>query len=180
MDKTILRKWLKAGFMEKSSFHHTEEGTPQGGPISPALCNMVLDGLEKELAATFGPKTSRQAKKAKVNLIRFADDIVVTGSSRELLEHQCIPLIESFLRARGLELSHEKTQITHIEEGYDFLGQNIRKYKGKLLIKPSKKNVRTFLDKVRRTVKGNKQAKAGNLILLLNPLIRGWANTIGM
>ena len=176
MNKTILRKWLKAGFIEGNSFYHTEEGTPQGGTISPALCNFTLDGLEKELSAAFGPKTSRQAKKAKVNLIRLADDFVVTGSSRELLEHQCIPLIEEFLKARGLELSQEKTRITHIAEGFDFLGQNIRKYKGKLLIKPSKKNVKTFLGKVRETVKGNKQAKAGNLIALLNPLIRGWAN----
>jgi RNA-directed DNA polymerase len=175
-DKVILRKWLKAGFNEGNSFHHTDEGAAQGGPISPVLCNLVLDGLEKKLAAVFGPKTTRQAKEAKVNLIRLADDFVVTGSSREILEQQCIPLIEEFLNARGLELSQEKTRITHIAEGFDFLGQNIRKYKGKLLIKPSKKNVKTFLDKVRETVKGNKQAKAGNLIALLNPLIRGWAN----
>jgi RNA-directed DNA polymerase len=140
------------------------------------LCNLVLDGLEKELAAAFGLKTSRQSRKAKVNLIRLADDFVVTGSSRELLEHQCIPLIEEFLKARGLELSQEKTRITHIAEGFDFLGQNIRKYNGKLLIRPSRKNVKTFLDKVRETVKGNKQATTGNLIRLLNPLIRGWAN----
>jgi RNA-directed DNA polymerase len=176
MDKAILRKWLKAGFMEGNSFHHTAEGTPQGGTISPALCNLTLDGLEKELATAFAPKTSRQTEKAKVNLIRLADDFVVTGSSKELLEHQCIPLIEEFLESRGLELSQEKTRITHIAEGFDFLGQNIRKYNGKLLIKPSKKNVKTFLSKVRETVKGNKQARTGNLIALLNPLIRGWAN----
>jgi RNA-directed DNA polymerase len=176
MDKAILRKWLKAGFMEGNSFHHTAEGTPQGGTISPALCNLTLDGLERELAAAFDPKISRQTEKAKVNLIRLADDFVVTGSSKELLEHRCIPLIEEFLESRGLELSQEKTRITHIAEGFDFLGQNIRKYNGKLLIKPSKKNVKTFLDKVRETVKGNKQARTGNLIALLNPLIRGWAN----
>ena len=176
MNKAILQKWLKAGFMEGNAFHHTDEGAAQGGPISPVLCNLVLDGLEKELEATFGSKTTKRAKKAKVNLIRLADDFVVTGSSREILEHQCIPLIEEFLKARGLELSQEKTRITHIAEGFDFLGQNIRKYNGKLLIKPSRKNVKTFLDKVRETVKGNKQAKTGNLIALLNPLIRGWAN----
>ena len=176
IDKTILRKWLKAGFIDGNSFHVTEEGTPQGGPISPALCNMVLDGLEREFVAAFGPKTSQKARKAKVNLIRFADDFIVTGSSKELLEKQCIPLIEEFLRPRGLELSQEKTKITHIEEGFDFLGQNIRKYKGKLLIKPSKKSVKTFLDKIREIVKKNEQAKTGNLIATLNPIIRGWAN----
>jgi RNA-directed DNA polymerase len=176
MDRTILRKWLKAGFMEGNFFHHTEEGTPQGGTISPTLCNLTLDGLERELAAAFDPKISRQTEKAKVNLIRLADDFVVTGSSKELLEKQCVPLIEEFLKSRGLELSQEKTRITHIAEGFDFLGQNIRKYNGKLLIKPSKKNVKTFLDKVRETVKENKQSRTENLIALLNPLIRGWAN----
>lgn len=176
IDNTILRKWLKAGFVDGNTFHVTEEGTPQGGPVSPALCNMVLDGLEKEFVAAFGPKASRKAGKAKVNLIRFADDFVVTGSSKELLEKQCIPLIEEFLRPRGLELSQEKTKITHIEEGFDFLGQNIRKYKGKLLIKPSKKSVKTFLGKIREVVKKNQQAKTGNLIATLNPIIRGWAN----
>ncbi len=176
IDNTILRKWLKAGFVDGNTFHVTEEGTPQGGPVSPALCNMVLDGLEKEFVAAFGPKASQKAGKAKVNLIRFADDFVVTGSSKELLEKQCIPLIEEFLRPRGLELSQEKTRITHIEEGYDFLGQNIRKYKGKLLIKPSKKSVKTFLGKIREVVKKNQQAKTGNLIATLNPIIRGWAN----
>ena len=74
VDNTILRKWLKAGFVDGNTFHVTEEGTPQGGPVSPALCNMVLDGLEKEFVAAFGPKTSQKAGKAKVNLIRFADD----------------------------------------------------------------------------------------------------------
>ena len=176
MDSTILRKWLKAGFVDENTFHVTEEGTPQGGPISPALCNMVLDGLEKEFAAAFSLKTSQETGKAKVNLIRFADDFIVTGSSKELLEKQCIPLIEGFLSPRGLELSLEKTKITHIAEGFDFLGQNIRKYNGKLLIKPSKKSVKTFLSKIREVVKKNQQAKAGNLIATLNPIIRGWAN----
>lgn len=175
-DRTILRRWLKAGYIDGNSFHRTEEGTPQGGPISPVLCNLVLDGLEREFVATFGPKTSQKAKKAKVNLIRFADDFVVTGSSKELLEEQCIPLIEGFLRPRGLELSQEKTKITHIEEGFDFLGQNIRKYKGKLHIKPSKKSVKTFLGRIREIVKKNEQAKTGNLIATINPIIRGWAN----
>ena len=177
IDKTILRKWLKSGVIDRNTFHNTKEGTPQGGPISPVLCNLALDGLEREFVDVFGSKTStRRARKAKVNLIRFADDFVVTGSSKELLEKQCIPLIEGFLKPRGLELSQEKTKITHIAEGFDFLGQNIRKYKGKLLIKPSKKNVKTFLVKIRETVKRNKQAKTGNLIATLNPIIRGWAN----
>jgi RNA-directed DNA polymerase len=110
-----------------------------------------------------------------VNLIRFADDFVVTGSSKELLEHEVKPHVEQFMRERGLRLSEEKTLITQIEDGFDFLGQHVRKYNGKLIIKPSNKNVKAFLEKVRKIVKEHQGATAGHLILLLNPLIRGWA-----
>jgi RNA-directed DNA polymerase len=83
--------------------------------------------------------------------------------------------VEEFLKERGLELSQEKTCVTHMEEGFDFLGRNVRKYNGKLLIKPAKKNVQAFLGKVRTIIRENKSAKAGTLIRLLNPVIRGWA-----
>src|SRR6266700_3588376 len=140
---------------------------------------MTLDGLERLLSSHFS-KTSRAGKKAKVNLIRYADDFCVTGSSKEQLEHEVKPLVEQFMRERGLQLSAEKTVITHIEEGFDFLGQNVRKYKEgkryKLLIKPSKKNVKTFLEKIRDTVQANKALPAGKLIVQLNRMIRGWAN----
>ncbi len=119
--------------------------------------------------------TSRLDKPPKVNLIRFADDFVITGSSKEVLEHEVQPLVEQFLKERGLTLSAEKTLIMHIEDGFDFLGQHVRKYNGKLIIKPSKKNVKAFLEKVRKVVKDHQGTTAGNLILLLNPLIRGWA-----
>lgn len=171
IDTTILRKWLKAGFIEKNLLHPTENGTPQGGIISPVLMNMTLDGLERELKKHFRRKPSR-----KVNFVRYADDFIVTARSKELLEHDVLPVIKSFLEERGLELSHEKTKITHIEEGFDFLGQKIRKFNGKLLIKPAKNNTLSFLSKVRQIIKTNKQATAGNLILQLNPVIRGWAN----
>ena len=108
--------------------------------------------------------------------MRYADDFIITGSSYELLEHEVKPLVEQFLHERGLELSPEKTRITHIEDGFDFLGQHVRKYAGKFLIKPARKNVKAFLGKVRKIVKANKQATAANLIAQLNPVIRGWAN----
>jgi RNA-directed DNA polymerase len=76
----------------------------------------------------------------KVNLVRYADDFIITGATKELLENEVKPLVEQFLRDRGLQLSPEKTCITHIEQGFDFLGQNLRKYDGKLLIQPAKKN----------------------------------------
>jgi RNA-directed DNA polymerase len=173
MDRTMLQKWLKAGFMEKYVLHPTTEGAPQGGPLSPVLANLTLTGLEALLRTHF--PQSRVKSTTKVNTIRFADDFIVTGASKELLEQEVKPLVEAFLRERGLELSREKTVVTHITEGFDFLGQTVRKYDGKLLIKPSKKNVKTFLDKVRTVVKTHLQAKAGNLICLLNPLLRGWA-----
>jgi len=122
MDKAILHTWLKAGYMEKNVFHATDEGSPQGGPISPALANLTLDGLERLLAEHY-PRTTRAGKRAKVNLCRFADDFIITGSSRELLEGEVKPLVEQFLRERGLELSQEKTVVTHVGDGFDFLGQ---------------------------------------------------------
>src|SRR6266487_3033210 len=173
IDKAMLHKWLKAGYIDKHLFHQTEEGTPQGGPISPVLANLTLDGLEDKLR-TLRPGY-HQHRRAKINLVRFADDFIITGSSKELLEDEVKPLVEAFMKERGLELSAEKTLITHITDGFDFLGQNVRKYEEKLIIKPSKKNVKTFVEKIRKVVKENQGATAGHLILQLNPLIRGWA-----
>jgi RNA-directed DNA polymerase len=175
MDKAILRKWLKAGYMEASTRHETEEGTPQGGIISPVLANMALDGLERILRKKY-PLDTRKQYKAKVNLVRYADDFVITGSSKEILESEVKPIVEQFLKDRGLTLSEEKTSIKHIEDGFDFLGQNVRKYSGKkLLIKPTSKNVHTFLEKVRTVIKKNKTVTSTELIIKLNPIIRGWA-----
>jgi RNA-directed DNA polymerase len=175
MDKTILRQWLKAGYMERQVLYPTETGTPHGAICSPVLANLTLDGLERKLREHY-PKTTTRGQKAKVNLVRFADDFIITGSSRELLEKEVQPLVEQFMRERGLELSLEKTHITHIEDGFDFLGQNTREYKNKILVKPSRKNVAAFLDKARRIIKTNTYATAGYLIVQLNPVIRGWAN----
>lgn len=173
MDKGILRKWLKAGFIDENTFHPTEAGTPQGGIVSPVAANLTLDGLERVLRERF-PQLGH-GRSALVNMVRYADDFIITGRTKELLEDEVKPLVEQFFKARGVELSQEKTRITHIEEGFDFLGQNVRKYNGKLLIRPSRKNVKPFRDKVRRLIKANKQAKTGNLIAKVNPVIRGWA-----
>ncbi len=168
-DKTILRQWLKAGYIEKQCLHSTEEGTPQGGIISPTAANMVLDGLLKVVA---------DATKLgdKVNVVRYADDFIITGNSKELLEDKVKPAIIAFLSERGLELSQEKTKITHIEDGFDFLGFNVRKYNGKLLIKPAKKSIKALLDGFRDTIKTSKALSTTDLIRILNPKIRGWTN----
>jgi len=176
MDTAVLRKWLTAGYMESRRLFPTEAGTPQGGIVSPTVANMALDGLEAMLEAHFGQKRSQTAFRNKVHMVRYADDFVITGNSRELLENEVQPLVEQFLAIRGLELSSEKTRITHISAGFDFLGQNVRKYEGKLLVKPSRKNVNAFLDKVRGIIRGQKSAGQANLIRQLNPVITGWAN----
>ena len=174
IEKAILRKWLKAGYMEKNVLHATEEGTPQGGTISPVIANMALDGLSQHLQERF-PR-SKHGNSPKVNLARYADDFIVTGASKELLEQEVKPLIETFMQERGLSLSQEKTVITHIEDGFDFLGQQVRKYKnGSVLTTPAKKNVKAFLKKVRGIIEKNKASSAGQLIEKLNPVIRGWA-----
>lgn len=176
MDKSILRKWLKAGVVDRKQLLATTAGTPQGGIISPALANWTLNGLETQLVAHFEAKWGvTKTKKLKLGVIRYADDFVVTGASKELLETEVRPWVEAFLAQRGLRLSTAKTKIVHIDEGFDFLGWNFRKYSGKLLIKPSKKNVKTFYEKLRNVVSDNLGAKQVNLIGLLNPMLRGWA-----
>jgi RNA-directed DNA polymerase len=180
MDRAILQKWLKSGYMEKHVLHETTDGTPQGGIISPALSNCALDGLErllKEKFPTKKPLSSLGDKLPCVNLIRYADDFIITGRTKELLEGEIKPLVEQFLQERGLELSPKKTVITNVEKGFDFLGQNVRKYpNGKLLIKPSKKNIKTFLGDIRKTIKAALGMSAADLIHKLNPKISGWAN----
>src|SRR6516165_7418342 len=180
MDRTILQKWLKSGYMDKHVLHETTEGTPQGGIISPALANYALDGLERLLRKKFPEGTrlkSLGGKSASVNFIRYADDFVITSKSKEILEGKVQPVVEQFLQQRGLELSPKKTVITHVEKGFDFLGQNVRRYpNGKLLINPSKKNVKTFLAGIRATIKAGLGMSAADLIDQLNPKIRGWVN----
>ena len=172
-DKAVLKKWLKAGFVYQNERFPTEAGTPQGGIISPVLANMTLDGLEAMLAEKFPKATQRGLK---MHMVRYADDFIITGNSKEWLEQEVKPAVVEFLAERGLVLSPEKTKITHIGDGFDFLGWNIRKYNGKLLMKPSKANVKAHLDKIREVIKANKTAKQANLIRLLNPVLRGWAN----
>jgi RNA-directed DNA polymerase len=133
--------------------------------------NMVLDGMEPVLKSQF-PRWKGQ----KVNFIRYADDFIVTASTREVLINEVIPLVKDFLIVRGLTLSEDKSKITHINEGFDFLSQNIRKYKGKLLIRPSRESIQSFRNKLKAIFRNNRGIPAHALIRLLNPVIRGWSN----
>lgn len=176
MDTKILKKWLKCGVIFKGELFTTDEGTMQGGIISPTLANMTLDGLSK-LLATKNKRVNRKYEKYSpmVNMVRYADDFIITGRTKETLE-DIKPMLVEFLSERGLELSEEKTLITHIYDGFDFLGFNIRKFKGVLLTQPSKKSVKKFLDSIRYVIDSNKSCKQETLIRLLNPKIIGWAN----
>lgn len=178
MDTQILEKWLKCGYVETRKLFPTDEGAPQGGTISPTLMNMTLDGLERLLQERLPTrqKVNGRTHFNKLNFVRYADDFIITGESPEFLRDKVLPIVKEFLTERGLQLSEEKTVITHIEDGFDFLGKNIRKYNGKLLIKPSKTSVKSFLEKVRSIIKGNKSTKQETLIRKLNPVIRGRVN----
>lgn len=176
-DKAILGRWLKAGYIEKRTLFPTEEGTPQGGIISPVLANMTLDGLERILRAHFVRKDlgrGRGKYNPKVSLVRYADDFVITGTSYEVLEHEVKPLVERFLGERGLRLSPEKTRISNIDDGFDFLGQHLRKYRGKLLVTPSTRNIHAFLEKVRAIIRLSGAMAQTELIHALNRIILGW------
>ena len=177
MDKVMLNKWLKSGVFDAGQLQRTDDGTPQGGIISPTLANITLNGLETGLMQFLRGKLGvGKAKAGKVNLIRYADDFVVTGDSKELLENTVRPWIVEFLRERGLTLSEEKTRIVQIDQGFDFLGWNFRKYGGKLLIKPSSKNVKAFYAKVKEEIAGSlSRVPVETLIKRLNPILKGWA-----
>ena len=177
MDKVMLRKWLECGFVFNKQLFPTEEGTPQGGIISPTLANMALDGLQKVLADKYKRRTIKgKHYSPMVNLIRYADDFIITSENREVLETEIKPLVTEFLAERGLTLSEEKTVITNVNDGFDFLGFNIRKFKNQILTKPSKTAQKRFIAKVRTTIKSNKACKQESLIRLLNPMITGWGN----
>jgi RNA-directed DNA polymerase len=172
MDKVILRKFLKASFMEHQQLYPNELGCPQGSPISPALMVMTLSGLEKKIL----PTKSHQKEREKINVIAYADDFIVTAATKEILEDRILPILHSALKELGLELSMEKTKITNIKDGFDFLGFHFRKYNGKLLIKPSKANIKKFLKEIKLVIKRCGAVPTDTLIYTLNSRITGWVN----
>lgn len=169
MDKRVLERWLTAGYIEEGTLHSTTEGIHQGSIISPCILVNVLTGLEAAIKVATKPQD-------KVHLCVYADDFIITGVSQEVLENKVKPVVQAFLGERGLTLSETKTKITHIEEGFDFLGFNIRKYKGKLLTKPAKANIKRFLSNIRELIRKNGTTATNKLIHQLNPIIRGWCN----
>jgi RNA-directed DNA polymerase len=181
MDKSILKQFLKAGFVFKGELFPTDDGTPQGGVISPILANMALDGMEKVLQNHFdlslkGKVSAFCHNKSKVNLVRYADDFIITAATKEIAM-KAKELISNFLKTRGLELSEEKTVISHIDDGFDMLGWTFRKFKGKLIVKPSRKAIKAFVATLSETILGRGKAISQEvLIKKLNQKIRGWTN----
>jgi len=192
-----LRAWLKAGVLDGDRLFPTEEGTPQGGAISPLLANIALHGLETELHRRFPRLASRGAWRPAPNVIRYADDFVVLHPDRAVVE-ECRQVVSEWLREMGLELKPSKTRIGHTlkevdgRAGFDFLGFTIRQFpagasrsgcntRGKKLgfrtfIRPSKESMKRHLASLRAVIDQCKNAPQSALIKALNPLIRGWCN----
>lgn len=179
MDKSVLKQFLKAGFVYKNKLFSTIAGTPQGGIISPILANMTLDGIEESLQDRYSIYKNKHGiikrNEQKVNFVRYADDFIITAKNEEVAK-DAKTLIQNFLKEKGLELSEEKTLITHINDGFDFLGWNFKKYKGKLLIKPSKSSIQKITNKLSETIKKGRTWTQDNLIRTINPIITGWTN----
>lgn len=164
MDKRIMRQFLKAGFIYQGNLFSTQTGSPQGGAISSIYANMALDGLEKLIQDKYhrnsrGNIENHYRAKTKVNLVRYADDFIITANSKEIAEELKL-LVSHFLQSRGLQLSEEKTAITHINNGFDFLGWTFRKYKEKLIVKPSKDSVKQVVRKLSDIVLKESKASA--------------------
>jgi len=179
MDKRTLKQFLKAGFVYQKKLFPTEQGTPQGGIISPILANMTLDGIEGKIKSKYWTNKKgtidRDYNKHKVNYTRYADDFIVTAESKEIL-HEIKQMISDHLKERGLMLSEEKTLITHVDQGFDFLGWNFRKFRGTLIIRPSDASLKNISDKIRTTIESYRSAKQEYLVRKLNPIITGWCN----
>jgi RNA-directed DNA polymerase len=174
--------WLKAGVFDPGKgFAPTEEGTPQGGVISPLLMNVALHGLE-EAAGVCYRQTGVSAGTAVPGtpvLVRYADDMVVCCASRQQAEDVKARLAQ-WLAPRGLVFNEDKTRIVHLEEGFDFLGFNVRRYRrggrpGKLLIKPSQDAIRRIRRRLAEEIRAMRGSNTVALVARLNPIIRGWA-----
>ena len=172
LDKKILREFLKAGFCEDFTFHPVNEGFPQGSPISPVLANMSLNGLREWLGDEF-------------LFVRYVDNFIVLGKTKQALEEKALPKIRKFLEPRGLRLNLEKTQIREISQGFDYLSFNFREYsnptrrkgtkKGIFLVKPSSKNVKRFKRELSEIIRNHRKLPINVLIQILNRKLRGWS-----
>jgi RNA-directed DNA polymerase len=172
----LIWRWLKAGVVENGWFTPTDEGTPQGGVISPVLMNVALHGMEAAAGVHYlrlGAGAAHVAAGSPV-VIRYADDLLALCHSREQVE-QVKARLANWLAPRGLVFNKAKTQITHLNQGVDFLGFTLRRYRGKLLTKPSKDALRRIRNQLSTEMKALRGANSDGVIRTLNPIIAGWA-----
>jgi RNA-directed DNA polymerase len=174
--RAAVERWLKAGVIEAGRFVPTEEGTPQGGVISPLLMNVALHGMEEAAGVAYSrfPSAKGVVVKGSPVVVRYADDLVAMCVSREQAE-EVKARLAAWLTPRGLAFNEEKTKIVNLNEGFDFLGFNVRRYEGKLLIKPSQAAVRRIRERLAAEVKALRGVNAKAVIARLNPIIRGWS-----
>jgi RNA-directed DNA polymerase len=172
----LVERWLKAGVIANGRFAPTEEGTPQGGVISPVLLNVALHGMEQAAGVRYHGGGSRPAATVVgcPVMVRYADDLVALCVSREQAE-QVKARLAAWLAPRGLAFNEGKTKVVHLDDGFDFLGFNVRRYRGKLLIKPSKAAVQRIRKRLAADMLALRGANADAVLIRLNPIIRGWS-----
>ncbi|NEW04360.1 group II intron reverse transcriptase/maturase [Bacillus megaterium] len=178
----LIGRWLKMGYMEQGIFHNTVEGSPQGSVASPLLANIALDGMEKEIGIVYRKTYKANGgykidPKCKIGRILYADDFIIVTETKEQAE-SIYQKLNPYLQKRGIKLSEDKTKVTHIESGFDFLGFSLRQYKteqgNKLLIKPSKDSIRKAKSKIKDTFAVMRGRPVKKIIRVLNPIIRGY------
>ena len=169
----MIREWLKAGVVEQGRLHRTEDGVPQGGVISPVLLNVALHGMEQAAGVRYDPHG--WTRRDSPVLVRYADDLLTLCHTRQ----QALEIkarLAGWLATRGLAFNEDKTRVVTLDEGFDFLGFNVRRYHGKPLIKPSKAATRRIRERLRDELRSLRGSNAQAVIKRLNPIIRGWAN----
>lgn len=166
MDKKSLRQFLKCGYVYNGKFTPVERGVPQGGSLSGILCNMTLDGLENVLREKF---------EHSVQMVRYADDIIVIADSLQKVQ-AVVPIINNFLRVRGLSLSHEKTKCCDVRKGFTFLGYKIYEKDGRVLAEPKGANIESILKKLTNEIESRNEDSFYSMMNSLKSIIRGWLN----
>ena len=173
----LVAQWLKAGVIENGRFAPTEEGTPQGGVISPTLLNIALHGMEHAAGVRYRKLGTDAAftRAGSPVLVRYADDLVALCHSRDEAE-QVKKRLLAWLAPRGLTFNEDKTRIVCLDEGsFDFLGFNVRRYREKLLIKPSKAALRRIRERLRAEMWALRGANGAAVLRKINPIVRGWS-----
>ena len=190
--RRVIKAWLKAGWVFEGNREESDAGTPQGSVISPLLANVALHGMENRMTQLANSlKGNKRANRTSLTFIRYADDFVCLHPDREVID-RAKAILQEWLKEAGLEISEQKTRVTHVSSGFNFLGFNIRQYQVgkhnsgknshghplgfKTLIKPSKERVKKHYEKIAEVIFRHTSAPQRALVLRLNPIIRGWAN----